>query len=472
MVHAIYNFRPSARRRGVAAVLAMLYLVLFSVLALGFYAATTTAVQVSGNEKRSNAAFFAAESGMNFMRYQLAQITLPHSTPPSGYWNLVSAYMLAHLSGTVNVGAAGVDAGAALISIPAGGGYIELNDGTSRFRATLQKVNDYGVLRLKVIGRYKDTDVVRALQVDYVPVENASKIFDYGIASKGRIYTKGAARIRGATDPTKGSILSTITTDPVPVQISGKEVSGDISISSTTGQVLFDPSASIGGTNNSTLIEQDHIHKGVTAPEFPQVDPSGFAAYATNTFAGGTDARNLTNTRIPANTGTPAHPLKFTGTTAVTGVLYVEAPNVVEFGGNTSIQGTVVVQNGVPTNLTNNVLSFTGSVSATGVETLPASYGDLRKLTGSFILAPGFLVNFTGNFGTVNGSIVSSQLTMSGNAGGTVKGTVINVDPSTLTLDGSSEIVIASTGTSNYPAGLFFDSHFGPAADTYLEVQP
>ena len=31
-----------------------------------------------------------------------------------------------------------------------------------------------------------------------------------------------------------------------------------------------------------------------------------------------------------------------------------------------------------------------------------------------------------------------------------------------LSLNGSSEIVIASTGTSNYPAGLFFDSHYAP----------
>jgi type II secretory pathway component PulK len=40
-------------RKGMTAVLAMLYMALFSTLALGFYASVTTAVQVARNEQRN-----------------------------------------------------------------------------------------------------------------------------------------------------------------------------------------------------------------------------------------------------------------------------------------------------------------------------------------------------------------------------------------------------------------------------------
>ena len=51
-------------RKGITAVLAMLYMALFSTLALGFYAAVTTSVQVASNEQSQTRAMRAAESGI------------------------------------------------------------------------------------------------------------------------------------------------------------------------------------------------------------------------------------------------------------------------------------------------------------------------------------------------------------------------------------------------------------------------
>jgi hypothetical protein len=61
---------------------------------------------------------------------------------------------------------------------------------------------------------------------------------------------------------------------------------------------------------------------------------------------------------------------------------------------------------------------------------------------------------------------------MSGNAGGTVMGSVITLTDTPLSLNGSSEIVIASTGTTEYPAGVFFSSRYAALPDTYEEVKP
>src|SRR5688500_20092917 len=71
------------RRRGIASLLAMLYLIIFSALALGFYAAVTMAVQLAHNEERALNAQIAAESGLKFVRYQLSLVRVPATVPPN-----------------------------------------------------------------------------------------------------------------------------------------------------------------------------------------------------------------------------------------------------------------------------------------------------------------------------------------------------------------------------------------------------
>ncbi len=451
---------PTPSRRGIAAVLAMLYLILFSTLALGFYAATTTSVSVTGNERRAALAQMAAESGMDFIRYQLSHVTIPHGTAPTDLFNVVYAALQSQLDNTGNLNSISSDG--STISIPADPtAFINIDANGSRFRATIENLG--AKLRVKVVGRAADQSVRRAVQMEYGLAEKASAIFDFGVASKGKIATGGSSHIKGATDPKKGSVLSACMSDPTPVVIGGKEVSGDISIVNPVGNVTY-AGASVGGTTDPVLIAAQHIHKGVPEPEFPTVDTDIFLPYVTNVYTGG---RNLTNCRIPANT----NPL-FAGGATIRGVVYVETPNRITFRGNSDIQGVIVVQNNPTGDLSSNIINFAGNVSASPVSSLPASFGDLRNLTGSFLLAPNFTVSFTGDFGTVGGSIIASRISMTGNATGTVMGSVINLEDTPMYVNGSAEIIIASTGTSDYPAGVYFSSHYVPLPDTYAEVQP
>lgn len=455
--------RPVCRTRsGVAAVLAMLFLVLFSTLAVGFYAASNAASQVSNNEKHAAIAAVAAESGMDFMRYQLSQVTIPHGTQQSQLFGLVYNQISANLANTPNFSGKSISNSGGVISMPSFG-YITLNSNGAKFSATITDMGQK--LSVKVVGVGAGSSLSRAIQMQYGLAEKSSAIFNYGVASKGKIYTQGSSRIKGATDPTKGSVLSTSMTDPTPVIIKGKEVSGDISVSNPNASVLV-AGASVGGTTNTQEIYAKHVHIGVDPPEFPTVDTAAFQAYVSNApYVAG---RSLyVNQRIPAGTNPT-----FTGGVTIQGVLEIEYPNIVKFAGNATIQGTIIVKNGAPTDVVNNSITFTGDVSASGVETLPSGFGGLRSLTGSFLLAPGFSTTFKGNFHTVDGSIMASKIAMTGNAGGTVNGTVINLDNYEMDVSGSSEIIIASTGTTNYPAGVFFSSNYAPLPDTYEEVQP
>lgn len=99
-----------------------------------------------------------------------------------------------------------------------------------------------------------------------------------------------------------------------------------------------------------------------------------------------------------------------------------------------------------------------------------ARYGELKKLTGAFVLAPNYFVSMSGSFSSVSGHIMASQIRFWGNADGTIKGSVINLNNTQMDVGGSAEVVIVSTGTSNYPTGVTFGSKFAPLPDTYVEL--
>jgi hypothetical protein len=156
-------------------------------------------------------------------------------------------------------------------------------------------------------------------------------------------------------------------------------------------------------------------------------------------------------------------------------VLYIQTPNNVTFSGNLTVQGAIVVENDPKGGTAGNSLTFGGNVSATSISTLPSgtTFPDAeRALSNVFLLAPTFKVSFSGNFGTIGGSMIADQFSFSGNAGGTVNGSVVGLADLPMSLSGTSDIVINSTGTTAYPPGVFFGSNYAPLPDTWLEVHP
>src|SRR5438105_8647226 len=92
-----------ARRRGITSLLAMLYLVIFATLALGFYAQTNMSSQLSNNERRSNEALVAAECGLQFVRYELSRVTLPPTPTDDHVFEEMNMDLASDLNGTGNL---------------------------------------------------------------------------------------------------------------------------------------------------------------------------------------------------------------------------------------------------------------------------------------------------------------------------------------------------------------------------------
>jgi hypothetical protein len=468
MSQPIKFVRVRVARRGVASLMAMLFMVIFSALALGFYAATTTASQVASNERTSLAAQTAAESGIQFLRFHLSAMDIPPGLNNDQLFDEVHTQLSARLDGTANLNYGHIGYDPNTITIPSSG-YINLDpQGESKFKITITRAGDQ--LISKITGRNGSLSIGRAIELKFSKAQNASAIFNFGVASKGRVLTGGNATITGATDPTKGSILST-SLDATPVEVMGGLISGDISLVNATGKVKLGAGVSVGGTSNTTLIQKDHVHKGVPEPKFPYVDTDVYAQYVTNTWTEG--MTYLENCRIPAGTVKD-----FQGNTQIRGVLYIEGSCKITFSGSVDIQGVIVTANDAPqatiTNgaVSNNVIEFTGSVTASSMDSLVGSQFDqVKKLKGAFIIAPTYLVKMWGNFATVGGTVVCAQFQMGGYAQGTIAGSVIQMREEVATsVDGSADVVIASTGTTEYPPGITFGEYYTPVPGSYLEV--
>jgi hypothetical protein len=189
---------------------------------------------------------------------------------------------------------------------------------------------------------------------------------------------------------TIATMMTTRTTNPAFL-MSGGTLGGDIGIvKAGTASVT---AGSVHGTTNLTTIYNTYV-KLVQAPEFPAFDTSVFAPYATNTYVSG--MTTLTNTRIPANTGTAASPLHSSGGATVQGILYIESPNVVKFGGSANIAGMIIFENKGTS--ADNSLTFTGNAPYEP-RSPPARRSDPPSLDSpvSSILAPTAVVTTNGS---------------------------------------------------------------------------
>src|SRR6266568_5039750 len=139
------------RRRGVAALIAMMYLVIFATLAVGFYVSANSAVIVSDNEARGARGLAAAETGMDFTRYQLANIKVPANTQTSDLLSVVTAQLSPLLDGTANMKGHTVSLTNGTIYLPSSNDWITADSTTGmKFRVAITQNAD--TLVVKSVG--------------------------------------------------------------------------------------------------------------------------------------------------------------------------------------------------------------------------------------------------------------------------------------------------------------------------------
>jgi hypothetical protein len=468
-----YSGIDRGRRRGVTSMLAMMFLVLFSALAVGFYSSVNTGVQIAGNEVDSKKALLAAESGMAYVQHLLSNVSIKHGTPESQLWPEVVAQVRQQ-----------VDRKPVLKGEIAqeGPGFLALNDVTlpnkSWFSARLSMDGSQVVAR--VTGGGGDATSSRAVQMAYQVDQRTPPIFRFGVATRGPISMNSNARITGSgpDNYSLGSVLTTTARRPAVTLDSNSSVSGDISFAASAGGALnITSNSTIAGLRPSDPEFATHLHYGVTPPEFPAIDTSAFKHFAGNIAYGGVilsqpnrkyDTGVLRNILIKANTNP-----EFSSNMRVEGVIYIETPNKVVFSSNTTIRGAIVVQNDPTGDITTNSIEMSSNVKLLPIESLPNNPfypAPLRALTGSAILAPKFSLHLNSNFGSVGGSIVAGKMHFDSNAQGTVKGSVINLEDTAVQMNSNAAITVEKLPPGKPPAGFIFSGYFAPMPGTYTEL--
>lgn len=455
--------RSTHLRRGLASTMAMLYLVLFSTLALGFYAATTTSSEVVANDRLIASAQSAAESGMDFMRYQLSLVQIPPGTLAANVQSELYKDLQSQLNASQNLGSNSIGMSGNVIQIPAStSAYIPLDKtNNNTFRATITVWN--ADIVVKVEGRTNGGKLSRYVQMDYVPGTHSTTAFDFAVASRGQvIMEKGSLGGTAGVDNSVAQVMSASQT-ATAIDVSGGMIGGDISILSDGGASVT--GGTVGGSSITADILANHVHV-VNDPDFPTIDPTVYKKYATNTYV--PKANLQSNIIIPPNTNP-----KFNANDTVQGIMYIQSPNQVTFQGNFKLQGFIVMETGAASDV--NTLSFSGNLTQSPV---PAggAFDSVRAVSGVAILAPSAAISMTGSTDSyMRGSVITNTFTFAGSADIQIdQGTLMTLSPNgDSAIFNGKTVKFTANGSSNMPsAGLTYAGYFAPKAGSYVEVMP
>ena len=432
-------------RNGVAYVIAIMVMAILVTIAAAFAAFSNLGAQTSKNVADVHGARLAAESGLSFAIAQIRLIGLPSDTDYDTVIPNIAAALGERLDGSSNLAGETVTFSANTVHVPR----ITMDDGAFEIFIIKQPDN---TLTMEVHGFAKDVERVAAINLLLRP-GHPNSVFRYGLASRGPITITGDGEILGKNELTEASVIST-TEAEVAVTIDGTTVvDGDISSTGESTSVVISGTPTIAGSTDPAVIAE-HIHFAVEPPVFPEVDTSIFKSLATNvvdaTTNTGQAGQVFENIIIKAG----ANPT-FAADTIVNGVVYVEAPNIVTFSAKVTLNGVVATED-TDLGIESCKVHFGAQVEAYGVEALPdePQFADVKELTGTSIVAPGFDVSFAGHFSTISGSIAADKLSFSGQAEGTIMGSVIGLADHPTWISGSVNIVIDRSGEDTGDAGF------------------
>ena len=397
------------RRSGVASILALLLICVCSALAVAFFASTGMNFVKASNSCSALEARLAAESGLSFLVREATTCGVSGCLRGQALLDAFAAQIKADLNGTANLGGKTVGYDGTTITIPE----IVIDGGKSfSAQATLPSSN---VVQLHVTGYLtkgtgqNQTRLQRQITLNVDATGNPA--FSYGMCAKGPIAIGMNMDLFGAVLPSDASLYSGAS----GVAISGGSgyISGDVSVS--------DPNATI--SLGSTHVNGE-ILTGVPPITLPQVDRSMYQPLATNIVDSNTNTSSGTfkNIRIKANTN------PIFGSVTIQGVMYVEAPNNIQFTNNVNFTGVIVADDppaGSPDSA--NYISFKNNASFHGVEELPDTpeFAQVRKLSGTSVLAPAFTMEFMNNFSSIDGLIALKGLTAKNNESATLYGSIL-----------------------------------------------
>jgi len=439
----------------------MIVLAILSAWAVSIYSISGVNLQLADNQHKADCARACAESGHEIARYWLSHVSIPGDTPLGSRFSQI-AYCFQTEVSTISGFTPPYDSGSSVLTIPA----VTLDSAKGQsFSAQITKVDVVPeTLKLSVTGVYGS--VTKTISANYKYGVRNDTVFDFGVATKGPLSLAGNIELEGANVSVESDVFIQSQNQNEALSIIGNsQIAGDVTITNPDAYVtLQGGQAGIGGETGDAAME--HVCIGEKPPEFPAPNPAYFESYVLNTVDSFTDTSadaTFENIRIEAGTNPT-----FSGSVILRGIVFVETPNIVTFTGNTTITGIIVGNGSLEDDSGVNQIHFVGNVESYPVSELPdeTQFDGIRSETGTFLMAPGFHLSFGGNFSTLNGAVAGNGIEFSGNAGGTINGTIINYSDEAMTLSGNSDLYFNRSGTVDVPTGFIQDIvlHYDPSS--------
>ncbi|MHC4525945.1 MAG: pilus assembly PilX N-terminal domain-containing protein [Planctomycetota bacterium] len=465
------------RRKGIALLVAMLFVMVFSALSVAMFSMSSGNSLVASNLHKANAARSSAESGLEVVRYYLAQAEIPGMMPQSQWFGELKDQLLSGIlpNGITTDYVVNEDTEIGVLSIGNLSNSVTLA-GDQSFTAEVWESDD--CINIRVSG--SAGEIERKIQGSFIYGEKPEpySVFDFGVATKGPLELQGNILLSGVTIAVESDVyIESMNYNNALEIIGNSQIAGDVKIVNEDGYVtLQGGQAGIGTDENGDIVTgieaiTNHVQIGAPETQFPIPNPSHFEQYVNGvTIDSSTDLNALTtlnNVRIAAGTNPT-----FTADTQINGVLFIEQPNTVNFAGNADITGVIVGDGDYTDNSGVNTITFNGNVSSSSVAQLSESFGTLRDETGTFMMTPGFAVDMGGSFDTLNGCIAANGVTFSGHAGGIIGGSVfiggsvLNYSDEPMILSGDSDLFFNRTGETEIPGG------FEPVLNIVIKYDP
>lgn len=493
-------------RSGSATVVAMIFLVILVAMAAGIGATVMSSIHISRNSQAMDQAQAAAESGVQVMKNYLTDIKLASNVSDADVLDRLydSLVTLAPVDGTVPLDPPPGHATEILFpqqSDLAKPTWIRLYPAPNlaAFKAAILPDLDpvtrqpTGNLILAVTGTDGRANITRTIYVGFKKKSGVGGnygMFGYGVYSLGKIVASGGGAIAGPADVARiGSALLTGNSIALDGSVS---IAGKVYVGGSRDQVTFGNNTVNGQTRpywpESALAKWKTDNFVVEPPPAPpQFDPSVFRSYATTSYtppatnAGGTHA----NFVIPANAGgfdKKGKPkilsISGNGSLKFEGIVYIESPNLIDFGGGPNNFNCTFVMAKNPNGATTDTITFSGNNSFGPIDSANAAYTSVRQATAGYsILAPTANVALTASSNATSkyvGSIVGWTVAMTGDSVFKIEdGSVISyspsVSPASCNITGSSGVVFNRTPNYKPPVnGISGGSEAGPSGRWFV----
>ncbi|MBN2128732.1 MAG: hypothetical protein JW741_04520 [Sedimentisphaerales bacterium] len=434
-----------ARRRGAVLVLSLIFIVMFSALAVAMADISGVNVQVAENHRKLDNCRACAESGLEVVRYWMSKISMSGTTEPCYRFSTLASVLQYELADVNNIDPVYSGSTITLSDVP-----LDSATGAS-FSAVLTRIDDDNI-QLDVTGHFGSLH--RTIRTAYVFGTRANTVFDFGVASKGPVSLSGNVELEGLNIEVESNAYIESANDLLALSIIGNShIAGEVQIGNALAYVdLQGGQAGIGGDTGEAAL--DHVEFGVPPTEFPEMVTDEFETYALTALDPNLDTSTdstFENVRIPAGMNPT-----FSGHSTLKGIIWVEVPNVVTFTGTTDVTGIIVGDGEEDDFSGENVISFQGNVNSWPVDQLPEEeqYDGLHEKIGTFLIAPGFHVSFGGSFEAISGAIAANGIEFFGNAGGSINGSIINYSENDMVLSGNSDLYFNRSGLTEVPAGF------------------